>query len=99
MWLEWSYGHSKSGRLRGIGTAKIQDNTYAWRTNGILSSRLDESGATAKGESFAYDALDRLTAATTQLGDQSETMNPPERTLSYAYDKLGSLTGALSNVT
>ena len=52
---------AKSGRLREIdttrGAAKIQDNTYAWRTNGILSSRLDESGATAKGETFAYDAL------------------------------------------
>ncbi len=64
-----------------------------------MFSRLDNSGATSEGESFAYDALDRLTAATTQLGDQSETMNPPERTLSYAYDKLGSLTGRASTAT
>ena len=77
---------------------KIQDNTYAWRSNGILSSRLDSSGATAKRESFAYDALDRLKSATTQLGDLSETMNPAERTLSYAYDKLGTLTGRTSTV-
>ncbi len=92
-----------SGRLRGIdttrGAAKIQDSTYAWRTNGILSSRLDESGATAKGETFAYDALDRLKSATTQLGDQSATMNPAERTLSYAYDKLGNLRGRTSSVS
>ena len=93
---------AKSGRLTDIdttrGAAKIQDNTYAWRTNGILSSRLDESGATAKGETFAYDALDRLKSAATQLGDQSETMNPAERTLSYGYDKLGNLTGRASTV-
>ncbi|MDE0223711.1 MAG: Ig-like domain-containing protein [Gammaproteobacteria bacterium] len=95
--------NAKNGRLTDIdttrGAAKIQDNTYAWRTNGILSSRLDESGATAKGETFAYDALDRLTSATTQLGGQSGTMNPAERTLSYAYDKLGNLTGRTSTVT
>ena len=94
---------AKSGRLTDIdttrGTTKIQDNTYAWRTNGILASRLDESGATAKEETFGYDALDRLKSATTQLGDLSETMNPAERTLSYAYDKLGNLTGRTSTVT
>ena len=93
---------AKTGRLTDIdttrGTAKIQDNTYVWRTNGILASRLDESGATAKQESFGYDALDRLKSATTQLGDLSETMNPAERTLSYAYDKLGNLTGRTSTV-
>ncbi len=64
-----------------------------------MFSRLDNSGATSKGESFGYYALDRLTSASTQLGDQSGTMNPPERTLSYAYDKLGSLTGRASTVT
>ena len=93
---------ASTGRVREIGTtrgsAKIQDNTYAWRSNGILSSRLDESGATARKESFGYDALDRLTSAHTQLGDLSETMNPPERSLAYAYDKLGSLTGRTSSV-
>ena len=63
-----------------------------------MANRLDNSGTTANQETFGYDALDRLKSATTQLGDLSETMNPAERTLSYAYDKLGTLTGRTSTV-
>ena len=63
-----------------------------------MANRLDNSGTTAKQETFGYHALDHLTSAETQLGNLAETMNPAERTLSYAYDKLGSLTGRTSTV-
>ena len=54
-----------------------------------MANRLDNSGTTAKQETFGYHALDHLTSAETQLGNVAETRNPAERTLSYAYDKHG----------
>ena len=63
----------KKGRPTGIDTVagggtKIQDNAYAWRSDGLLESRASHIGGTnAKKETFAYDTLGRLKTATTKL--------------------------------
>ena len=82
-----------TGRATGIdtaqGTAAFQDETYAWRSDGLLGRR-------AKGadrEDFAYDLLGRLTGAEAYL-DGSRTAG---RTLSYGYDALGNLTSKTSD--
>ena len=41
----------------------LQDNTYAWRSDGILRSRVASSGASARTEAFGYDLLNRMTSA------------------------------------
>ena len=88
-----------SGRLTGIdtvkGSTKLQDNDYAWQSNGILRSRVSHrGGASAKSETFRYDALDRLKSAAATL-----TGNAAGRTLSMSYDKLGNLKGRTSSVS
>ena len=82
-----------TGRATGIdtaqGTAAFQDETYAWRSDGLLGRR-------AKGadrEDFAYDLLGRLTGAEAYL-DGSRTAG---RTLNYGYDALGNLTSKTSD--
>ena len=82
-----------TGRATGIGTAQgttaFQDETYAWRSDGLLGRR-------AKGadrEDFAYDLLGRLTGAEAYL-DGSRTAG---RTLAYGYDALGNLTSKTSD--
>ena len=82
-----------TGRATGIGTAQgttaFQDETYAWRSDGLLGRR-------AKGadrEDFAYDLLGRLTGAEAYL-DGSRTAG---RTLNYGYDALGNLTSKTSD--
>ena len=88
-----------SGRLTGIDTAKgattVQDNVYAWQSNGILKSRMRGSGMSARTETFTYDALDRLRSAVTQLAGSSTAA----RTLSMTYDRLGNLKTKGSSVT
>ena len=88
-----------SGRLTGIdtakGTATLQDNVYAWQSNGILKSRMRGSGMSARTETFTYDALDRLRSAVTQLAGSSTAA----RTLSMTYDRLGNLKTKGSSVT
>ena len=80
--------------VNGVSTtAKIQDNTYAWRSNGILHSRMDSAGTVAKTEVFTHDLLNRLTQAETSLG---ATVS---RTLSFTFDRLGNLTGKASSLT
>ncbi len=90
---------ANSGRLTGIDTTKgsttLQDNDYAWQSNGILRSRVSHrGGASARSETFSYDALDRLKSATAAL-----TGHPAGRTLSMTYDKLGNLKTKTSSVT
>ena len=88
-----------SGRLTGIdttmGTTVLQDTDYAWQSNGILKSRISHRGGmSAKTETFAYDALDRLRSAVTDL-----TGNAGARTLSMTYDRLGNLKTKTSSVS
>ena len=67
--------YDEPGRLTDIDTirrgAKIQDNTYAWRSDGSLQRRTARAGSRVKREYFAYDYLNRLKGATTYLGDSS----------------------------
>ena len=88
-----------SGRLTGIDTAKgavkLQENQYAWQSNGILKSRISGSGAGKKAETFTYDALDRLRSAVTRLGGSADAT----RTLSMTYDRLGNLKSKSSSVS
>ena len=91
---------SRSGRLTDIdtrkGTAVFQNNTYAWKTNGILQRRENNRDSThVKRESFAYDALNRLERAESYLNGAATA----SRTLTMQYDRLGNLTGKTSDVT
>ena len=90
---------AKTGRLKSIDTSLInspftafQDNDYAWRSDGILESRINNLGTTIKKETFDYDELNRLEDAKTYLGG---TLS---RTLTTAYDKLGNITSKTSSV-
>ena len=88
----------KTGLPTGIetvakGGAKIQDNAYAWRSDGLLASRASHIGGNnARKEEFARDPLGRLTKATTKLGGAAK------RTLAYAYDAAGNLKSRTSSV-
>ena len=91
---------SRSGRLTDIdtrkGTAVLQNNKYAWKTNGILQRRENNRDSThVKKESFAYDALNRLERAESYLNGAATA----SRTLTMQYDRLGNLTGKTSDVT
>ena len=97
-----SYGNGVSttrtfdelGRATGIGTArgtaKLQDEAYGWRSDGLLESRAVGSGANTDTEVFGYDHLGRLDSAKTYLDEA--TPGTVDRTLSYGYDRLGNLT-------
>ena len=84
-----------TGRLESIATSRgtgptaatMQADAYAWRSDGSLHSRT--SGGTT--ETFAYDALNRLTSATTDLA--------ADRVLSYDYDPRGNLESKTSSAT
>lgn len=85
------------GRTTGIdtvkGTASFQDETYGWRSDGLLESRAVGTGATADTEVFAYDHLGRLSGAKTYADEASPgASSTADRTLSYGYDRLGNLT-------
>ncbi len=81
------------GRLTDIdatrGTAKIQDNAHAWRSDGSLESRAaGAAGSRSKRkESFAYDYLNRLTEAKTHVSDSATA----SRTLAFGHDLRGNL--------
>ena len=91
--------YDKLGRLTDIDTirrgAKIQDNTYAWRSDGSLQRRTARAGSGVRRERFAYDYLNRLTGATTHLGDSSTA----SRTLTFRYDLHGNLKTKTGDVT
>ena len=106
--VETTWAHDpETGRLTNIdttlettvdGTATtttIQDNTYAWRSDGILKSRLDASGTVSRTETFVYDLLNRLKRADTTRGSTTTTT----RRLAYTYDRLGNRTGRTSSVS
>ena len=90
--------YDELGRLSDIDTirrgAKIQDNTYAWRSDGSLQRRTARAGSRVKREYFAYDYLNRLKGATTRLGDSSAA----SRTLAFDYDLRGNLKTKTSDV-
>ncbi len=91
--------YDELGRLSDIDTirrgAKIQDNTYAWRSDGSLQRRTARAGSGVRRERFAYDYLNRLTGATTHLGDSSTA----SRTLTFRYDLHGNLEFKTGDVT
>ena len=85
------------GRTTGIdtvkGTATFQDETYGWRSDGLLESRAVGTGATADTETFGYDHLGRLSGAKTYADEASPgASSTADRTLAYGYDRLGNLT-------
>ena len=99
--VETERSYDALGRLTDIdttrGAAKIQDNAYAWRSDGSLERRI--AGAAGSGskreEAFDYDYLNRLTGATTRLSGSSTA----SRTLAFDYDLHGNLTIKTGDVT
>ncbi len=82
----------ETGRLTDINTTKgstvIQNNDYAWRSNGTLESRTANPSAgwhTTRKETFGYDVLNRVVLAETYVNENRE------RSLDYLYDDLGNL--------
>lgn len=70
-------------------TTRLQQNSYAWRSDGILRSRMSSAGAAARSESFGYDLLNRLTSAALTVGSAAQA----SCALGYAYNRLGNVTG------
>ncbi|WKD50719.1 RHS repeat-associated core domain-containing protein [Microbulbifer spongiae] len=85
-----------SGRLESIvstGAQEIQNNTYHWRSNGTLESRIaNGAGSTTKRETFGYDGLNRLQTAQTWLNNTSQ------RTLTTLFDRLGNIQSKTSSI-
>ena len=92
-------GYDKLGRLSDIDTirrgATIQDNTYAWRSDGSLQRRTARAGSSIRREYFAYDYLNRLKEAATRIGGSAT----PNRTLKFDYDLHGNLEYKISDVS
>lgn len=77
-----------TGRLENISTVKsaqLQNNTYQWRSNGTLESRIANLNGNKKEEVFSYDGLNRLTFTDVSINDL------PNRSLSNVYDNLGNI--------
>ena len=93
--------YDELGRLTDIDTARnaatIQDNAYAWRSDGSLERRTaDAAGGRGKREeSFDYDYLNRLTEAETYISDSTTA----SRTLAFDYDLRGNLKFKTSDVS
>ena len=91
--------YDKLGRLSDIDTirrgAKIQDNTYAWRSDGSLDRRTARAGSGVRREHFAYDHLNRLKEARTDFPGSSTA----SRTLTFRYDLHGNLKTKTGDVT
>ena len=92
--------YDKLGRLKDIDTirrggAKIQDNTYAWRSDGSLQRRAARAGSRVRREFLDYDYLNRLTRAATRIAGSSTA----SRTLAFGYDLRGNLTTKTSDVS
>ena len=87
----------KTGRVKDIdtgrGTATLQDESYGWRSDGLLQTR--ERGTDA--EAFVHDGLGRLKSATAAYaGADGSTAT---RTLTYGYDDLGNVTSKTGGPT
>ena len=93
--------YDELGRLEDIDTTRntvtLQDNTYAWRSDGSLESRIaGAAGSRVKREEeFDYDYLNRLTDAETYISDASTA----SRTLAFGYDLRGNLETKTSDVS
>ena len=93
--------YDELGRLTDIDTARnavsIQDNAYAWRSDGSLESRIAGAGGSRskREEEFDYDYLNRLTGAETYISDSSTA----SRTLAFEYDLRGNLKTKTSDVS
>jgi RHS repeat-associated protein len=84
---------AKTGRLTDIdteGSTVLQDEHYAWQSNGILESRTRDHSTQAITETFVHDGLNRLTSATTDLST--------DRVLTTSYDLRGNLQQKISSV-
>ena len=85
------------GRVTAIGTAKggakVQEETYSWRSDGLLGRRAVGSGSSRDTEVFGHDHLGRLLSAATHV-DQSGALGAStvDRTLTHGYDRLGNMT-------
>ena len=96
-----SRSYDELGRLTDIDTARnavtIQDNDYAWRSDGSLERRTaGVAGSRLKREEeFDYDYLNRLTRATTHISDSATA----RRTLTFGYDLRGNLKTKTSDVS
>ncbi len=94
-----SRSYDNLGRLSDIDTirrgATIQDNTYAWLSDGSLQRRTARAGSGVRREHFAYDHLNRLKNARTDFPGSST----PSRTLAFDYDRHGNLTIKTGDVT
>ena len=99
--VETERSYDALGRLKGIDTAlnaaKIQDNAYAWRSDGSLERRTANAagGRGKREESFDYDYLNRLERATTRLSGSPTA----SRTLAFDYDPRGNLKTKTSNAS
>ena len=91
--------YDKLGRLTDIDTVrrgtKIQDNTYAWRSDGSLQRRTVRAGSRVRREYLGYDYLNRLTQAATHIAGAATA----SRTLTFGYDLRGNLTTKTSDVS
>ena len=93
--------YDELGRLTDIdttrGTVTLQDNAYAWRSDGSLESRIAGAAGTRakREEEFDYDYLNRLTDAETYISDSSTA----SRTLAFDYDRRGNLKTKTSDVS
>ena len=94
-----SRSYDNLGRLSDIDTirrgATIQDNTYAWLSDGSLQRRTARAGSGVRREHFAYDHLNRLREARTDFPGSSK----PSRTLAFDYDGHGNLKIKTGDVT
>ena len=74
--MRTSRDYDELGRLSDIDTirrgAKIQDNTYAWRSDGSLQRRTARAGSGVRCEYFDYDYLNRLTGMLSELSEQMD---------------------------
>ncbi len=84
-----------ASRVTATPTAgRAQDLTYTYDTVGNITQITDASNsATNKVVRYAYDALNRLTAAST-----TSATTTPDYSYSYTYDKLGNITSGPAGV-
>ncbi len=84
-----TYTYDDLDRLTRLKDAKnntvIADNNYTYNTASDITQNVDQSGT----HTYAYDSIDRLTAAT-YTGTPNET---------YAYDGVGNRTGSHKSAT
>ncbi|MDJ0701447.1 MAG: RHS repeat-associated core domain-containing protein, partial [Woeseiaceae bacterium] len=90
----------ETGRLTDVDTTKgstvIQDNEYAWRSNGTLKSRIANPAVglnTTRKEIYLYDVLNRVTLARTYINDIYT------RDTNYYYNEFGGITAKPSTLS